>query len=62
MTQLEGSTLLLIVALAALAVMIAICTVLLAPYSLGRALVRLARRPRAVAGVRPPPRLQPRVS
>jgi hypothetical protein len=61
MTQmLEGSTLILFLALAALAVLIALCTLLLAPYTLGRALLRLARRPRAA--VRPPARLHPRVS
>lgn len=61
MTQmLEGSTLILILALAALAVLIAVCTLLLSPYTLGRALVRFARRPRP--SVRPPARLHPRVS
>lgn len=52
MTQmLKGSTLILILALAALAVLIALCTLLLAPYTLGRALFRLVRRPRV--SVRP---------
>jgi hypothetical protein len=43
MQMLEGSTLLLVLILAALAVMIAVCTVLLAPYTLARALYRIAR-------------------
>lgn len=55
MTQmLEGSTLFLVLTLAALAVMIAICSVLLAPYSCTRALVRLAHRPRRPVLPRPP--------
>ena len=53
MTQLEGSTLILILALAALAVMIVVCTVLLAPYSCARGLYRVARR-------RPPADAAPR--